>query len=110
MEKASGTRKLKAEDEQMKVELTMAREQCYVEPGEVVSLTLFFALPMEMEEDVRMVYDGTKLGLNENSSYALWFSLPTMYTHFRPVDGSTFMSNMDIGKCTNPCRHCVEWL
>jgi hypothetical protein len=44
-----------------------------------------------------MVYDGTKLGLNEN----IWvpqFPFPMINTHLRAVDGSTFVSNMDIGE------------
>lgn len=76
--------------------LAKVRERRYVEPGEVTSLTSFFAVP-KGTEDIRMVYDGTKSGLNEN----IWvprFPLPTIDTHLRAVDSSTFMSDMDIGE------------
>jgi hypothetical protein len=37
------------------------RERRYVERGEVISLTSFFAVP-KGTEDIKMVYDGTELG------------------------------------------------
>ena len=54
-----------AEHEQMVKKLAKVRERRYVEPGEVTSLTSFFAVP-KGTEDIRMVYDGTKSGLNKN--------------------------------------------
>jgi hypothetical protein len=91
-----GPGRTKAEHEQMKIKLNTVRTRRYVEPGEVVSLTSFFAVP-KGTEDIRMVYDGTKSGLNNN----IWvprFPLPIIDTHLRAVDGSTFMSDMDIGE------------
>lgn len=76
--------------------LRKVRKRRYVEPGEVFSLTSFFAVPKGVE-DIRMVYDGTKSGLNDN----IWvprFPLPTINTHLRAVDGDTCMSDMDIGE------------
>ena len=76
--------------------LDVVRKRRYLEPGEVFSLTSFFAVPKGVE-DIRMVYDGTKSGLNEN----IWvprFPLPTVNTHLRAVDSSTWMSDMDIGE------------
>ena len=76
--------------------ISKVRKRRYVEPGEVFSLTSFFAVPKGVE-DIRMVYDGTKSGLNDN----IWvprFPLPTINTHLRAVDGDTYMSDMDIGE------------
>jgi hypothetical protein len=76
--------------------LDTVRKRRYLEPGEVFSLTSFFAVPKGVN-DIRMVYDGTKSGLNEN----IWvprFPLPTVNTHLRAVDSNTWMSDMDIGE------------
>jgi hypothetical protein len=76
--------------------LSNVRDRRYLEPGEVFSLTSFFAVPKGVN-DIRMVYDGTKSGLNEN----IWvprFPLPTVNTHLRAVDSNTWMSDMDIGE------------
>jgi hypothetical protein len=76
--------------------LSNVRKRRYVEAGEVFALTSFFAVPKGVD-DIRMVYNGTKLGLNDN----IWvprFPLPTMNTHLRAVDSNTYMSDMDIGE------------
>jgi hypothetical protein len=49
----------------MVAKLTKVREGCYAKAGEVVSLTSLFVV-LKLKEDSRMVYDGTKLGLQEN--------------------------------------------
>jgi hypothetical protein len=80
----------------MRETLDKLREQGYVTKGEVHSLTSFFAVP-KGTEDVRMVYDGTKPGLND----AIWvarFPLPTVNTMLRAVDENTYMGDMDIGE------------
>jgi hypothetical protein len=77
--------------------LAKVREQQYVEPGDEISSTSFFAV-RKGTEDIRMVYDPTKSsGLNENNSVPR-FPLPTIDMHLRVVDSSTFMSNIDIGE------------
>ena len=51
----------------------------------------------ERQEDVRMVYDGTKSGLNS----CIWvprFPLPTVGTYLRAVEAGTFMGDMDVGE------------
>ena len=81
----------------MKKKLAKVREQRYVSPGTVESLTSFFAVPKGID-DIRMVYDGTKSGLNA-SIWVPSFSLPTVNTMLRAVDFGTFMSDFDIGDC-----------
>jgi hypothetical protein len=59
-------------------------------------LSCFFAVPKGVE-DIRMVYDGTKPGLNGN----IWvprFPLLAINTHLMAVDSDTFMGDMDIGE------------
>jgi hypothetical protein len=64
--------------------------------ADTCSLISFFAVP-KGTDDVRMVYDGTKSGLNT----AIWvprFPLPTVNTMLRAVGENTFMGDMDIGE------------
>lgn len=51
----------------------------YMCPGAVHSLTSFFAVP-KGEQNIRMVYDEMKSGLND-SLWAPWFALPTIEGH-----------------------------
>ena len=63
---------------------------------EVESLMSFFYVPKGLD-DVRMVFDGTKCGLND----AVWvpsFLLPTMETHLRAVVQGTHMCDVDVGE------------
>ena len=63
------------EHERMKEKLQLVRAKRYIRRGQVTSLTSFFGVPKGLD-DTRMVYDGTKSGLND----ALWvpsFPLPT---------------------------------
>eukprot|EP00980_Cylindrotheca_fusiformis_P026387 scaffold16048_cov85-Cylindrotheca_fusiformis.AAC.1 len=81
----------------IKKKLGKVRNRRYVTEGRVDSLTSFFAVP-KGEDDIRMVYDGTKSGLNA----AIWvprFSLPTVNSMLRAVDSQTFMADFDIGEC-----------
>lgn len=48
------------------------------------------------EDDIQMVYDGTKSGLN-NSLYAPWFALPTVDTMSRWVVAGSWFANNDYG-------------
>ncbi len=61
--------------------------------GEVKSLTSFFAVP-KGEGDVRIVYDGTKSGLN-NQLWAPWFPLPTIDTHLCSIGPGYYMGDID---------------
>jgi len=67
--------------EAVKLKLQKVRLRRYIAKGTVVSLTSFFSVP-KGEDDIRMVYDGTKSGLNA----AMWvprFGLLTIETHLR---------------------------
>jgi len=54
----------------MKEKLGKVRRMGYLAPWEIKSLTSFFAVP-KGDSDIRMVYDGTKSGLND----AMWAPL-----------------------------------
>ena len=49
------------------------------------------------KDDIRLVYDATKSGLNE-ACWAPWFSLQTCESHLRAVDPGTFMGDADLGE------------
>jgi hypothetical protein len=76
--------------------LSQVRAKGYVEKGDVFSLTSFFAVP-KGPTDIRMVYDGTKSGLNA-TLWAPWFPLPTVETHLRATLPGYFMADVDIGE------------
>ena len=77
-----------------KLEVPIAKG--YLEWGMVLSLTSFFAVP-KGPTDIRMVYDGTRSGLNE-VLYAPWFPLPTVEQLLRSVESGSFMSDIDVGE------------
>ena len=62
----------------------------------VVSLTSYFDVE-KGADDIRMVYDGTKCGLNA----AVWvpsFFMPTVQSHLRAVEEGTNMCDVDVGE------------
>ena len=68
----------------------------YMEEGWVESLTSFFAVP-KGEDDIRVVYDATKSGLNK----ALWapnFPLPTIDGVLNQSDSKTWFGDIDLGE------------
>lgn len=71
-------------------------ERWYLERGAVYSLTSFFPVA-KGEDDYRMVYDGTKSGLN-NVLWAPWFPLPTIEQHNRVATVGCYMADIDIGE------------
>ena len=80
----------------MEEKLGKVRQRGYVLPGEVQSLTGFFAVP-KGDDDIRIVYDATACGLNE----ALWapnFALPTIDSVLQNADSSTWFSDIDLGE------------
>jgi len=79
----------------MRKKLDKVRRLKYIQAGRVDSLTSFFAV-RKGETGIRMVYDGTKSGLND-AMWAPWFALPTIETHLRFVSQGSFMGDMDIG-------------
>ena len=79
----------------MRAKLEKVKTLRYIQPGTVTSLTFYFSVP-KGETDIRMVYDGTKSGLND-SMWAPWFALPTVETHLRFVGPETWLGDIDIG-------------
>jgi hypothetical protein len=63
----------------MKRKLATVRNRRYIIPGTVRSLTSLFSVP-KGDTDIRLVYDGTKSGLNK-AVWAPWFPLPTIEAH-----------------------------
>ena len=99
----------KIRDEMIK-KLAKVRARRYIAKGTVVSLTSYFAVP-KGESDIRMVYDGTKSGLND----AMWvprFGLPTIDTHLRSIEEGTFLADVDVGECflNFPLHHSLRKL
>ena len=76
--------------------LNDVRKKGYISEGEVVSVTSLFDVP-KGSDDIRLVYDATKSGLNE-ACWAPWFSLQTCESHLRAVDPGTFMGDADLGE------------
>ena len=62
----------------------------------IVSLTSFFEVK-KGDADIRMVYDGTKCGLN-GSVWVPRFYMPTLSSHLRTVVEGTYMCDVDIGE------------
>jgi hypothetical protein len=78
------------------IKLEHSRTRRYIEAGEVRSLMSFFAVS-KGEDDIRMVYDASKSGLND----IVWvprFPLPTIATHLRAVECGTYMADLDVGE------------
>jgi hypothetical protein len=67
----------------IKENLDTIRIRRYVESGLVSALTSFFAV-MKGDDDIRMVFDETFLGLNE-ALWSPWCCLPNDTTHMRIV-------------------------
>lgn len=88
------------QDEQLRdamtAKLSKVRKRGYISPGPVLSLTSYFCVP-KGSEDIRMVYDGTKCGLNDQL-WAPWFALPTIDDHLRGVVPGTYMSDLDVSE------------
>ena len=93
-------RQLWPRDQMQKIKMTekleKVRSRGYIRPGEINSLTGFFAVP-KGDDDIRIVYDATACGLNE----ALWapnFSLPTIDSVLRNSNSKTWFSDIDLGE------------
>ena len=82
--------------ELMRRKIDVVREKEYVEQGHIDSLMSFFDVP-KGTEDIRMVYDGTKSGLND-SLWAPWFPLPTADWLIRSLEPGYYMADNDVGE------------
>ena len=80
----------------MAKKLLKVQDRKYVKPGYVSSLTGYFCVPKGLD-DIRMVYDATKCGLND-SVWAPNFCLPTIDSSLRAVEISTWCGDIDLGE------------
>lgn len=81
---------------QLKEKIEKVVKRRYIATGFVKSLTGFFAVPKGVG-DIRVVYDGTKSGLND----AIWtpsFFLPTIRSVLNHANEETFYGDIDIGE------------
>ena len=83
------------EQERKKISKVRARGYICACVG-IISLLSFFSVP-KGDSDIRMVYDGTKSGLND-VLYAPWFLLPTVDTMLRTVDVGYWGADNDYGE------------
>mmetsp|Transcript_3704 Transcript_3704/g.5803 ORF Transcript_3704/g.5803 Transcript_3704/m.5803 type:complete len:194 (+) Transcript_3704:1920-2501(+) len=65
-------------------------------PGQIRSLMYMFDVP-KGDSDIRMVYDGSKSGLND-CSWAPWFPLPTVETMCRTLESGYWCADNDYGE------------
>ncbi len=79
----------------MRQKLEKVRGLGYICPGMVHSLISYFAVP-KGEKDIRMVYNGTKSGLN-GAMWAPWFLMPTVASHLRFVGKESYLGDLDVG-------------
>ena len=80
----------------MKGKIQKVLDRGYIGPGRVTSLMNVFDVP-KGEDDIRLVYDGTKSKLNDNL-FAPWFPLPTIDSLLRSIDETTWCGDNDIGE------------
>ena len=80
-----------------KKKLTKVRHRGYiVKTADIKSLTSFFSVP-KGDSDIRMVYDGTKSGLND-ALFAPWFGLGNVTSMLRTVEPKTWSADNDFGE------------
>jgi hypothetical protein len=82
--------------QQLKEKIAKVIARGYITTGFVKSLTGFFAVP-KGTEDIRVVYDATKSGLNN----AIWtpnIFLPTATSVPNNASGDTFFGDIDLGE------------
>lgn len=68
----------------------------YLVPGSVSSLIKYFTVP-KGDTDVRVVFDGTKSGLN-NAMWAPTFTLPTVDSLLPMLEPGTWQGDIDVGE------------
>jgi len=81
---------------QVQQKLDSVRSKGYIVKGSVSSLTGYFAVP-KGDNDIRLVYDATKLGLNA----ALWvpsFTLPGAELFLDLLSNTSSMADLDMGE------------
>jgi len=81
---------------QLQVKVSKVIKRGYLEDGYVASLINYFAVP-KGDSDIRVVYDGTKCGLNQ-SVWAPNFYLPSVDSLLLSSSTNTWFSDMDLGE------------
>ncbi|KAL7561660.1 hypothetical protein ACA910_018550 [Epithemia clementina (nom. ined.)] len=72
------------------------RKKGYIAPEKCIATIKFFSVP-KGDSDIRMVYDGTKSGLNE-CLYAPWFPLPNGDALTNTLDDGLWFIDNDYGE------------
>eukprot|EP00978_Attheya_sp_CCMP212_P002922 scaffold6031_cov24-Attheya_sp.AAC.1 len=67
-----------------KIRKVITQKYVDVSEEEILAFIQYFGVK-KGADDIRMVYDGTKSGLND-CLFAPWFALPTMSSMFRGLD------------------------
>ena len=80
----------------MNKKVNKVRYRMYIVAGVVYSLTHMFDVPKGVE-DIRMVYDGTKSGLND-VIFAPHFSLPVLANVLRSLLPRYHAADLDVGE------------
>ena len=82
--------------EKIREKIDDVRNKGYVGPGSWSATMNYFAVP-KGDSDIRMVYDGTKSGLND-CLYAPWFPLPDSDVLIRTLDEDYWCVDNDYGE------------
>lgn len=82
--------------ELMNKKVNKVRQRCYICAGVVICLTNMFSV-LKGLYDIRMIYDGTKSGLNA-CLFAPHFSLPVMVHTLRSLQEGYFSADLDVGE------------
>ena len=88
-----------ATKEKVKAKLQAVIDKGYIEITdiELVEAMMFMFHVPKGETDIRIVYDGTKSGLND-ALYAPWFALPTVDAMTRWVTAGSWLADNDYGE------------
>jgi hypothetical protein len=81
----------------MEAKLKDVAEKGYIEYGRATSLMSYFAVDKANGLDIRMVYNGTRCGLND-VIWAPWFLLPNAEDLVESVEPGTYMGDNDAGE------------
>jgi len=80
----------------VRAKLDKFRAKGYVTKGTVAGLTSYFTVP-KGEGDVRLVFDGTKSGLND-VVWAPGFTLPSVNSLLAALEPGTWMADIDVAE------------
>ena len=89
----------KGHKELVKAKVDKVRQRGYLRDccqKDIDSLMYMFDVP-KGEHDIRMVYDGSKSGLND-ALWAPWFPLPSPEAFFDTIEPGSWLSDNDMGE------------